>query len=110
MWADLDLILTDAYLLYGSHLAAGRVNPETLHTDWKINPSAVDLAASLAHAASTGDINAALKRLRPTHSGYMTLRHALAQLRGLSAASGERQCEISVARGGREAGQAITGI
>jgi murein L,D-transpeptidase YcbB/YkuD len=88
LWADLDLILTDAYLLYGSHLAAGRVNPETLHTDWKINTGAVDLSASLASAASTGDINAALKRLRPAHSGYTTLRNALAQLRGLAAANG----------------------
>ena len=88
LWADLDLILTDAYLLYGSHLAAGRVNPETLHTDWKINTGAVDLPASLASAASTGDINAALKRLRPAHSGYTTLRNALAQLRGLAAANG----------------------
>ena len=85
LWADLDLILTDAYLLYGSHLAAGRVNPETLHTDWRINTGAVDLSASLANAASNGDINAALKKLRPAHSGYKTLRHALAQLRGLSA-------------------------
>lgn len=88
LWADLDLILTDAYLLYGSHLAGGRVNPETLHADWKINTGAVDLSASLASAASTGDINAALKRLRPAHSGYTTLRNALAQLRGLAAANG----------------------
>jgi murein L,D-transpeptidase YcbB/YkuD len=88
LWADLDLILTDAYLLYGSHLAAGRVNPETLHTDWKINTAAVDLSASLANAASSGDIKAALRKLRPAHSGYTTLRNALAQLRGLAAANG----------------------
>ena len=88
LWADLDLILTDAYLLYASHLAAGRVNPETLHTDWKINTRAVDLSASLTNATSTGDIKAALKRLRPAHSGYATLRHALARLRSLAAANG----------------------
>jgi murein L,D-transpeptidase YcbB/YkuD len=87
-WADLDLILTDAFLLYGSHLAAGRVNPETLHTDWKINPIAVDLLPSLEHAASTGDIDAALQKLRPAHNGYSTLRNALARLRGLAAAKG----------------------
>ncbi len=94
-WADLDLILTDAYLLYGSHLAAGRVNPETLHTDWKINTGAVDLSASLASAASTGDIEAALKRLRPAHSGYATLRSALAQLRSLAAANGWPVLDVS---------------
>lgn len=88
LWADLDLILTDAYLLYGSHLAAGRVNPETLHTDWKINTGAADLSASLANAASTGDFKAALRELWPAHSGYTTLRNALAQLRSLAAANG----------------------
>ena len=87
-WADLDLILTDAFLLYGSHLAAGRVNPETLHTDWKINPDAVDLLAALINASSTGNINAALERLRPAHIGYTTLRNALAQLRSLAATNG----------------------
>ncbi len=86
--ADLDLILTDAFLLYGSHLAAGRVNPESLHTDWKINPDDVDLSAALTRAATTGNVNAALERLRPAHNGYRSLRSALAQLRKLEAANG----------------------
>ena len=34
LWVDLDLLLTDAFMLYASHLLAGRVNPETVHTDW----------------------------------------------------------------------------
>jgi murein L,D-transpeptidase YcbB/YkuD len=84
LWVDLDLILTDAFLLYGSHLAAGRVNPETLHTDWKINPGAVDLLAALDDAASTGRVDATLDNLRPTHRGYTALRHALARLRNLA--------------------------
>jgi murein L,D-transpeptidase YcbB/YkuD len=88
LWADLDLILTDAFLLYGSHLAAGRVNPETLHTDWKINPGAVDLLAALDDAASTGRVFATLDKLRPAHSGYAALRHALARLRNLAADRG----------------------
>jgi murein L,D-transpeptidase YcbB/YkuD len=104
-WADLDLILTDAFLLYGSHLAAGRVNPETLHTDWKINPIAVDLLPSLEHAASTGDIDAALQKLRPAHNGYSTLRNALARLRGLAAAQGlaDAGCQPNTQAGDRGA-------
>ncbi len=95
LWADLDLILTDAYLLVASHLAAGRVDPETLHTDWKVNKGAMDLSASLAGAASTGDIKAALKRFRPAHIGYTTLRSALAQLRSLAAANGWPVLDVS---------------
>jgi hypothetical protein len=33
---DLELLLTDSYLLYGSHLVNGRVNPETYDPEWKI--------------------------------------------------------------------------
>ncbi len=88
LWADLDLILTDAFLLFGSHLAAGRVNPETLHSDWKIKPDAVDLSAALDRAVSSGDIATALTRLGPAHQGYTDLREALARLRGLKAAGG----------------------
>jgi murein L,D-transpeptidase YcbB/YkuD len=88
LWTDLDLILTDAFLLYASHLAAGRVNPETLHTDWKINQGTVDLVALLDGAATTGDIDVALESVRPAHNGYMILRGALARLRGLAAAGG----------------------
>jgi len=95
LWADLDLILSDAYLLYASHLTAGRVNPETLHTDWKINTGAANLSASLASAASTGDIVAALKRLRPSRSGYTNLRNALADLRSLAAANGWPALDVS---------------
>ncbi|MEE4113659.1 MAG: L,D-transpeptidase family protein [Desulfobacteraceae bacterium] len=95
VWADLDLILTDAYLLFASHLAGGRVSPETLHTDWKVKTGPVDLSASLASAASTGDIEAALNPLRPAHIGYTTLRLALAQLRGLAAANGWPVLDVS---------------
>ena len=88
LWADLDLMLTDAFLLVGSHLAAGRVNPETLHSDWKIKPGSVDLSTALDQAASSGDIDTALGRLRPVHQGYTDLRDALARLRELKAAGG----------------------
>ena len=88
LWADLDLILTDAFLLYASHLAAGRVNPETLHTDWRINPGDMDLVALLDDAATTGDIDSVLERARPAHNGYQILRGALARLRDLAAAGG----------------------
>ena len=40
IWADLDVLLTDAFLLIGAHLSGGRVDPETLHTDLIPNGSA----------------------------------------------------------------------
>ncbi|BBO89988.1 L,D-transpeptidase family protein [Desulfosarcina ovata] len=88
-WADLDLILTDAFLLYGSHLSTGRVNPETLGTDWKIHPGSVDLMAVLDSAtAPDGNIETAMDALRPPYDGYHSLRRALARLRVLAPANG----------------------
>jgi murein L,D-transpeptidase YcbB/YkuD len=88
LWADLDLMLTDAFVLLSAHLAAGRVNPETLHSDWKIKPGIVDLSAALDQTVSSGDVETGLARLRPAHRGYQDLRDALARLRELQDAGG----------------------
>ena len=86
--ADLDLLLTDAFLLYGSHLLAGRVNPETLHTDWiAYNPSR-DLASLLESAIAGDNVADTLWSLRPPHPGYAGLRSALAQYRELAGHGG----------------------
>ena len=43
---DLELLCTDGFLLLASHLAAGRVNPETIHTKWLVNNPTAQLAAN----------------------------------------------------------------
>ncbi|RPJ70505.1 MAG: peptidoglycan-binding protein [Desulfobacteraceae bacterium] len=87
---DLDFLLTDAFLLLGSHLRAGRVNPQTLHTEWvvQLDPE-VDFAKILQYALESGGISAALERLRPAHPEYGALKRVLVDYRGLAAA-GER--------------------
>ncbi len=83
-WADLDLLLTDAFLLYGSHLFAGRVNPETLHADWGAYSPATDLAALLQSALDKNTVTEALKGLYPPHKGYVSLQNTLMHYRDLS--------------------------
>ena len=87
-WADLDLIMTDAFLLLGTHLSVGKVNPQTLHAQWKIDPGRVTLLPLLTRAATTGDVAGALDELRPSHKEYAALRSALAQLRKIAATGG----------------------
>jgi hypothetical protein len=59
---DLDLLLTDAFLLLGSHLLGGRVNPETFNSEWvAYNPKA-DLAGVLEAALAAVQVEAALDR------------------------------------------------
>jgi murein L,D-transpeptidase YcbB/YkuD len=85
---DLDLLLTDAYLTFGSHLLQGRVNPATLTPEWLANRRSVDMATHLQDALMSGDIDAALEALRPRQQGYQVLRRLLARLRRIGAAGG----------------------
>lgn len=80
--ADLEFLLTDAFLMLGSHLRAGRVNPETLDSEWKVRIDATgDLSQVLARAVESGRIREALDGLRPPHPEYAALREALKRYR-----------------------------
>jgi len=87
-WAELDLLLTDAFLVYGAHLLAGRVNPETLRPEWVSNRRTADIAVVLQAALASGNIAGALEALDPPEVGYRRLREALARYRELAAAGG----------------------
>ena len=84
LWADLDLLLTDAFMLYASHLLAGRVNPETVHTDWTVSIPTADLTSILQSALKTNQIKKALTDFRPNHSGYSELKTYLAHYRNIA--------------------------
>ena len=86
--ADLDLLLSDAFLLYGSHLLGGRVDPETLHPRWDANRRAADLSTVLQDALDSRKITRALQRLVPTAEGYRRLREALVRERAIAAKGG----------------------
>jgi murein L,D-transpeptidase YcbB/YkuD len=87
--ADMELLLTDAFLTLGSHLAAGRVNPETLHPDWvAASRQGIALGDLLARAVESGRIEDALQALRPPHPEYRVLRLALQRYRDLDAQGG----------------------
>src|SRR3990172_5696619 len=85
---DLDLLLTDAFLLYGSHLLAVRVDPETLNADWIAYNPVTDLAAVLQSALDANTVESSLKGLRPPHPGYVVLQQALMRYRHLEEKGG----------------------
>ena len=87
-WAELDLLLTDAFLVYGSHLLAGRVNPETLQPEWVANRRGGDLAAVLETALASRDVAGTLATLAPPQRGFRQLREALVYLRAVAARGG----------------------
>jgi murein L,D-transpeptidase YcbB/YkuD len=107
-WAELDLLLTDAFLVYGAHLLAGRVNPETLRPEWLAHPRSADIAAVLAAVLASGNIAGALDTLPPPQAGYRQLREALARYREIAARGGwpTIPAGATLARGDR--GAAVT--
>lgn len=86
--ADLDLLLTDAFLVLGGHLLNGRVNPETIDPEWRIVRREGNLLRTLEQAIAGREVRSALTGLLPQQAGYRNLRTALARYRRLAAAGG----------------------
>ncbi len=85
---DLDLVLTDAFLIYGSHLVAGRINPQRIDPQWFVSRREADLVQVLEDALRSAEIGKALKSLLPLHAGYERLRTALTLYRTIAAKGG----------------------
>jgi murein L,D-transpeptidase YcbB/YkuD len=85
---DLDLLATDAFLLLGSHLFAGRINPETVHADWSAANASLDMAAVLNTAIQQRDVAGVLESLKPPHDGYRELKAAMRRYRQIEASGG----------------------
>ena len=88
MLADLDLLLTDAFLIYGSHLLAGKVDPEKIDAEWIANRREKDMAQVLEKALSSMQIEETLKTILPSQPGYKRLRDALAHYRNIAQKGG----------------------
>ncbi len=91
--AELDLLLTDAFLSYATHVQSGRVDPEKLYSDCQAAPLAAylpgtDLSAVLEAALGSGNLRETLAALPPPHDGYSRLRAALARYRQVEALGG----------------------
>jgi len=88
--AEFDLLFTDAYLSYGSHLLAGRFSPLKLDPEWAIKPRSRDLAQVLNEALSggSGKIAESLRDLPPKSKGYTQLREVLQRYRKVEHAGG----------------------
>jgi murein L,D-transpeptidase YcbB/YkuD len=84
--ADVELLLTDALLTYGSHLLYGRMMPRP-SDGFETSQEKVDLVSVLQEGAETNRIVDALHSLLPRHPGYARLRQALARYRQLPGAA-----------------------
>ncbi len=85
---SLDLLLTEAFLTYGSHLLDGRINPETIEAAWYPNQYEVDLALLLQTALESNTIEETLHSLLPQDQRYIRMRQALTRYRDMAARGG----------------------
>ena len=86
--AEADVLLSEAYLRFGRHLAVGRVSPALVDSLWDGVPAAPNLVASLNWAIQHDDVGGALSSLRPRHPRYAALRAALLRYRAIAARGG----------------------
>lgn len=87
-WIDLELLLTDAFFMYGSHVLTGQIDPRDLQEVWFAERSPVDLATALQRVSDTDRVGELLQNLRPAHAGYAALQKALASYRDIAAQGG----------------------
>lgn len=85
---DVDLLLTDAFLTYGSHLVSGRVDPVAMHPEWTARGREADLVQVLEGAVASGAVGQALESLLPEQPEYSMLRSTLAHYREIAGSGG----------------------
>ena len=78
---DIELLLTDGFLLYGSHLLAGRIDAASLDAKWRAERRERDMVALLERAVAGSDPAGVLHELRPPQPEYARLMAALAAYR-----------------------------
>jgi L,D-transpeptidase YcbB len=81
--ADLDILLTDAFITLGCHLSGGCVNPVTIESEWFAKRGNVDVSYALEQALKKKRIRETLMKFRPEQDSYARLRQALAWHREL---------------------------
>jgi murein L,D-transpeptidase YcbB/YkuD len=76
-FAELELLLTDAFFSYGYHLSEGIVEPDSYDFDWHIRKPKINLLRILQTLLYYDDLEELVDILQPHHPGYLKLKSAL---------------------------------
>ena len=85
--AQYDILLTEALLRVGYHLAFGKVDPESFDAQWNYARTfpATDVAQEIENAIASDSVYDRLAALKPTHQMYERLKRELARYRAVEA-------------------------
>ncbi|WP_305041654.1 L,D-transpeptidase family protein [Geoalkalibacter sp.] len=87
--AQLDVLLTHAFLLHAARLTSGQVDPNRLFPgEWQVQLRKADGVAVLGAALASGQVGEALRGLSPPQSGYAKLREVLGDYRRIAEQGG----------------------
>jgi murein L,D-transpeptidase YcbB/YkuD len=81
--ANLELLLTDSFLLLSTHLAGGKTDSETIDPQWRASKRIVrlDLLGFIDTTLHNYRILEGLQELTPKHREYLNLKNALVEYR-----------------------------
>ncbi len=79
--ARLEILLTDAFFEYASHLFYGKLNPEKMYRLWGVKRQSKDFIQVLNGALENEEIEETLANLKPNHQVYKDLKKALEHYR-----------------------------
>ena len=86
--AELDLLLSDAFISLSSHYLNGRIAPAQVDREWHIPREQADPLRMLNQALTSGRIHDSLQSLLPPDPAYAALRRAWQDLQLLAAVGG----------------------
>jgi L,D-transpeptidase YcbB len=83
-YAQFDLLFSEAFFLYASHLYFGKVDHRKAYPEWVMYQRSGDLTVVLGGALASGKIRKSLNQLMPAHSGYEKLKEKLSLYRRIA--------------------------
>ncbi|GJM16752.1 MAG: murein L,D-transpeptidase [Thermodesulfobacteriota bacterium] len=86
--AELELLLSNAFLTYGHDLHYGRVNAEQINLDLLSGERPVNISQLLIDATTTNDVESTLNALMPKYPMYGKLKISLKEYREIAANGG----------------------
>jgi len=81
--ANLDILLTDAFLLYATHLLSGKVDPVRIDAEWHVRKNESNPLKYL-YELNAANIDSILTELRPKNPDYIELQHQLQVFRTMA--------------------------
>jgi L,D-transpeptidase YcbB len=87
-WGELDMMLTNAFFVYGTHVSKGRLDPGKWFYQWIPYHRSVDLVQVLTEGLDKKDVEGVLRSLPPRYPAYAQLRTELAHYRRIAADGG----------------------